>query len=146
MCDPVSITVGLIGGAMVSEQRNARKASSAAAAAQAEAQVDPAAERAKAEAEAAQRANAQLADTQRRRREQQSLLAKGGTQAASPTFSLGDSELATAASPITSPRLRSTNRSTVARQSSLMARGGTVGGGSLGGGGGGGYTPDTALM
>lgn len=145
MCDPVSITVGLIGGAMVSEQRNARKASSSAAAAQAEAQVDPAAERAKAEAEAAQRANAQLADTQRRRREQQSLLAKGGTQA-SPTFSLGDSELATSASPITSPRLRGTNRSTVARQSSLMARGGTVGGGSLGGGGGGGYTPDTALM
>lgn len=140
MCDPVSLTVGLVGGAMVSEQRSSRKAASAAAAAQAAAQPDPAEERAKAEAEAAQRVNAQLADANRRRREQGSLLAKGAP--AAPTFSLGDAE-GEAQSPIgptgsglaaRTGRALLTSRSTVAKQSSLMSRGAP---GGYGGGGGG---------
>lgn len=137
MCDPVSITVALVGGAMVSEQRNSRKAANAAAAAQAAAQPDPAAERARAEAEAAQRANAKLAADQRRRRDQGSLLAKG---APAPTFSLGDAEGSEGLSPIGAPGSLSlrkpTSRSTVAQQSSLITRGAPSygGGGRLGGG------------
>jgi hypothetical protein len=136
MCDPLTLTIGLVGGgAMVSEQRNSRKAANAAAAAQAAAQPDPAAERAKAEAEAAQRVNAQLADANRRRREQGSLLAKGAP--AAPTFSLGDAD-GEAQSPIGAPGSfglrKPTSRSTVAQQASLMSRGAP---GGYGGGGGG---------
>lgn len=139
MCDPVSITVGLVGGAMVSEQRNSRKAANAAAAAQAAAQPDPAAERARAEAEAAQRANAKLAADQRRRREQGSLLAKGAP--AAPTFSLGDAD-GEAQSPIgpagssfaaRAGRALLTSRSSVAQQSSLMGRGAPGGARAIGG-------------
>lgn len=124
MCDPVSLTVGQVGGAMVSEQRNSRKAANAAAAAQAAAQPDPAEERARAEAEAAQRVNSQLAADGRRRREQGSLMARGAPPA--PSFGLGDAE-GDAQSPIGSPGSGSgrsmVSRSSVARQSSLISRG-----------------------
>jgi hypothetical protein len=133
MCDPVSLTVGQVGGAMVSEQRNSRKAANAAASAQAAAQPDPAEERARAEAEAAQRVNSQLAADGRRRREQGSLMARGAPPA--PSFGLGDAE-GDAQSPLGAPGSagRLTSRSTVARQSaSLMSRGSP---GLPGGGGG----------
>ncbi len=136
MCDPVSLTVGLVGGAMVAEQRSSRKAASAAATVQAEAQPDPAEERAKAEAAAAQRVNAQLAQTNRRRREQGSLLAKGAP--AAPTFALGDAVGSEGMSPIGAPGSfglrKPTSRSTVAQQASLMSRGAPGGyGGGRGG-------------
>lgn len=134
MCDPVSLTVGLMGGAVVSEQRNSRKAANAAAAAQAAAQPDPAEERARAEAEAAQRVNAQLAASGRRRREQGSLLASGAP--AAPSFGLGDAD-GSAQSPLGSPgpsRGRTlVSRSSVAQQSSLMSRGGPGYSGGAGG-------------
>lgn len=124
MCDPVS-AMWVIGGLAVGSAMAAPSAGPAAAAQQ----PDPAEERAKAEAEAAQRANAQLAMDQRRRREQSSLLAKGGM--VQPTFTMGDE--GTGSSPLsTGARLNS--RSTVARAASLMARGAS-GGGGLGGSG-----------
>ena len=138
MCDPVTATLAVVGGGLMArEQRKASQAASSAAAAQAAAQPDPAAERAKAEAEAAQRVNAQLADANRRRREQGSLLAKGAP--AAPTFALGDAEGSEGMSPIGAPgslTLRKpTSRSTVAQQASLMSRGAP--GGGYGGGRGG---------
>ncbi len=140
MCDPVTATIAVVGGGLVArEQRKASQAASSAAAAQAAAQPDPAAERAKAEAEAAQRVNAQLADANRRRREQGSLLAKGAP--AAPTFSLGDTE-GEAQSPIgpagssfaaRAGRALLTSRSSVAQQSSLMGRGAPGGARAIGG-------------
>lgn len=137
MCDPISLALGAVAGTTIYQTQQARKSANAAAAAQTAAQDDPAAERAKAEAEAAQRANAQLADANRRRRDQQSLLAKGA-----PTFTLGDSGTDPGASPLTST---GTSRSTVARvATSVLSRGAptpTGGGSSFGGGGRGGtYT------
>lgn len=131
MCDPVTLGVtagGLLGGAVLGKAM-APKAPSAPK------QPDPAIERAKAEAEAAQRANAQLATDQRRRREGGSLMAKG---APAPTF--GDRQAPTddtSLSPISGGR--PTSRTSVARQaSSLISRGAPVvyggGGSGLGGG------------
>jgi hypothetical protein len=134
MCDPFTFgAVGLVGAVLMNS--NKKKGSSAAP-------VEPedtvAQERARAEAEAAQRANAQLAQDQRRRREQQSLLSTGAAAkppaAPAPTFGDDDgSDLG--GSPLNSGRM--TSRSSVARQSSLLARGGEAiayGGGGLGGG------------
>lgn len=131
MCDPVTIGVaagGLLGGAVLGSAM-------APKAPKAPKQPDPAVERAQAEAEAAQRANAQLAMDQRRRREGGSLIARG---APAPTF--GDRQTSaddTSLSPISGTRL--TSRTSVARQaSSLISRGAPVvyggGGSGLGGG------------
>ncbi len=75
MCDPVSVVVGL-GTAAVASKASKRPSGG-----------DPEKERQRAEAEAAASANRQLAADQRRRREQQSLVARGG-----PQPSLGDEE------------------------------------------------------
>lgn len=83
MCDPVSMLVGAVGAQAIGGLIGGGGGGSSAPAATA---TDPAVERAKVEAEAAQKANAKLANDQRRRREQQSLLAKGGS-----TFTMGDS-------------------------------------------------------
>lgn len=78
MCKPI---FGLVGGLLGMNSRSAP----------APAQPDPAAERAAAEAEATQSANTRLAATQRRRREQSSLLSKGAPDAApAPTVLFGD--------------------------------------------------------
>ena len=87
---------------------------------------DPAVERANAEAEAQQRANAQLAADQRRRRDQQNLLARGAPQ---PTVSFGESE---ARDMGIGPMQGATTRRSVARQASLLGRGASI---TLGGGG-----------
>lgn len=119
MCDPISLIAGgLAAGATVYQTQQARKSAKEAAAAQAAAQGDPAAERAKAEAEAAQRANAQLAEGNRRRREQGSLLSKGAT---APTFSMGDATTDPGSNTLSATG--ATTRSTVARQASVMSRG-----------------------
>lgn len=70
MCDPVSVGVGLLGGMVASRAMAPRQTAATAAA-------DPNAERIKAEQEATMRANAQIADSQRRRRSQRGLLALG---------------------------------------------------------------------
>jgi len=127
MCDPISLTLGAVAGATVYQTTQARKSAKEAAAIQAAAQTDPAAERAKAEAEAAQRANAALADSNRRRREQGSLLSKGAS--AAPQFTLGDAQLTPGQSPL-SVDGGATNRSTVAARTSLMSRGGVDTGGA----------------
>lgn len=127
MCDPISLTLGAVAGATVYQTTQARKSAKEAAAIQAAAQTDPAAERAKAEAEAAQRANAALADSNRRRREQGSLLSKGAS--AAPQFTLGDAQLTPGQSPL-SVDGGTTNRSTVAARTSLMSRGGVDVGGT----------------
>ncbi|OWQ92023.1 hypothetical protein CDN99_06605 [Roseateles aquatilis] len=80
MCDPVSVGIGLVGG-MVASKALAPKTSTASVVPT----TDPAVERSAAEAEAAQSANRKLAEDQRRRRGQGSLLAKGA-----PTPTLGD--------------------------------------------------------
>lgn len=119
MCDPISLTLGAVAGATVYQTTQARKSAKEAAAIQQAAQPDPAAERAKAEAEAAQRANAALADSNRRRREQGSLLSKGAS--AAPQFTLGDAQLTPGQSPLSVDG--GTSRSTVAQRTSLMSRG-----------------------
>lgn len=88
MCDPVSMVVGAVGGMVASKVLSKPKSASYG---------DPEAERMKAEAEATASANAKLRQTQLRRREQQSLIARG----AAP--SLGD-ENTTGDSPISSGR------------------------------------------
>lgn len=142
MCDPISLTVaavGVAGGAY--QARQAKKATEASIAAQQQAQGDAAAERARAEAEAAQRANAQLADTNRRRREQGSLIAKGA-----PQFTLGDSQLQPGQSPLGGVGQRM-SRAVTASRSSLITRGAPAAGGGFGGGGGGRFSDaNTALM
>lgn len=124
MCDPISLTLGAVAGATVYQTTQARKSAKEAAAIQQAAQTDPAAERAKAEAEAAQRANAQLADAKRRRREQGSLLSKGAASAAAPQFTLGDTTTQFAGQSPLSVDGGTTNRSTVAARTSLMSRSG----------------------
>lgn len=129
MCDPVSLIVGVVGGAVASKAM-APKSAPAAATATA---VDPAVERAQAEAEAAQKANARLANDQRRRREQGSLVSRGA-----PTYTLGDSpDAANPGSPITGPSAGLTTRSTVAKRGSLISQGGPM---VVDGGGGGGFS------
>ncbi|MEK9810803.1 MAG: hypothetical protein VW362_10170 [Candidatus Nanopelagicales bacterium] len=127
MCDPISLTLGAVAGATVYQTTQARKSAKEAAAIQQAAQTDPAAERAKAEAEAAQRANAALADSNRRRREQGSLLSKGAS--AAPQFTLGDTTTQFAGQSPLSVDGGTTNRSTVAARTSLMSRGGVDVGG-----------------
>lgn len=79
----------------------------------------PDVERARAEAEATQRVNAQLAADQRRRRGQESLIARGAPQ---PTF--GDmSSLPEQPGVSTTTPGRATSRSAVGRTASLMSRG-----------------------
>lgn len=114
MCNPVSLIVGALGGMAVSKAMAPKQQ----AAAPAQAASDPAAERAAAEAQAQQTANRKLAEDQRRRREQQSLLAKGA-----PQPSLGD---ATAGADAMNP-MGATTRSSVARAGSLIARGAATG-------------------
>lgn len=126
MCDPISLTLGAVAGATVYQTTQARKSAKEAAAIQAAAQTDPVAERAKAEAEAAQRANAALADSNRRRREQGSLLSKGASSVIAPQFTLGDATTTQMGqSPLSVDG--ATSRSTVAQRSSLMSRGSTTG-------------------
>lgn len=137
MCDPISLAVTAVAAGSVYQASQARKSAKEAASIQAAAQTDPAAERAKAEAEAAQRANAALADANRRRRDQQSLLAKG---APTPQFSFGD-QTTGPSNVLDSNGL--TTRGTTSRQASLMSRGAAVvaaanGGSSFTGLGGGG--------
>lgn len=110
MCDPVSMVVGAVGGMVASKALAPKQKAQAATS---EAAADPAAERAAAEAQAQQTANRRLAEDQRRRREQQSLLAKGAPQ---PSF--GD---ATAGADPINP-MGTSNRSTTARSGSLMSR------------------------
>lgn len=109
MCDPVSMVVGAVGG-LVASKVLAPKSQAAAVTPT----TDPAAERAAAEAEAQQTANRKLAEDNRRRREQGSLIAKGAPQ---PT--LGD---ATTGADALSP-LGTSNRSTSASAASLISRG-----------------------
>ena len=131
MCDPISLALGAVAGTTLYQTNQARKSAKEAAAA---------------EAEAAQRANAQLADTNRRRREQQSLLAKGAPTTATPDFSLGDSALTPGQSPL-SPGASTTSRSTVGRAaSSLLSRGAPAGPSFTYGGGGGGRAGDYRMQ
>lgn len=120
MCDPVSLAVGAVAGTVATSALTPKRAKVAA-------MPDPAEERAAAEAEAQQRANAQLAADQRRRREQQNLLARGAPQ--QPTVTFGDSGQAPNG---IGPTAGTSTRSTTARQSSLLSRGASI---SLGGGG-----------
>lgn len=120
MCDPVTAAVSLVGGLAA---KKLMTPSSTPGAASAASQPDPAAERAAVEAKAAQAANTKLANDQKRRREQASLLSRG----AQPTTTgpmLGDT---VGASGVTSPlsgRTGATNRSTAGRATqSLLARG-----------------------
>jgi hypothetical protein len=112
MCDPVTIGLGLVAGAAVNQAEQTRRAASQQRSAQRETLDAAEGERTRAEAEAAQNANARLVESQRRRRAQNNLLARGATSpAAAPTA--GDGVLTT----------QPVSRSTTARQSSLMARG-----------------------
>lgn len=112
MCDPVSLGLSVLAAASVNQAEQSRKAASQQRSSQRETLDAAEGERTRAEAEAAQNANARLVETQRRRRQQNNLLASGApSPAAAPTA--GDGVLTT--QPVT--------RSTVGRQSSLMARG-----------------------
>ena len=116
MCDPISVGIGLVGG-MVASKALAPKSAPAAAAPT----TSPAEDQAKAEGEAAQRANAQLAADNRRRREQQSLMLKG---APAPATNFGDSATADGISPLGGIARGGMNRSVVAqRTASLMSAG-----------------------
>lgn len=142
MCNPIALAIGAIAGSTVYQTSQARKSAKEAAAAQAAAQGDPAAERAKAEAEAAQRANAQLADANKRRREQNSLLSKG---APPPTFSMGDSTADPGANTLSATG--ATTRNTVGRvTASVLSRGAPAGPSMTYGGGGGGGNRVTQTM
>lgn len=127
MCDPVSLVVGVVGGALASKAMAPKSAPAAATAAA----VDPAVDRAQAEAEAAQKANSRMANDQRRRREQGSLVSRGA-----PTPTLGDTgDASNPGSPISGPQSMTT-RSTTAKRASLISQGSPVmGGGGMGGGG-----------
>jgi len=118
MCDPISVGIGLVGG-MVASKALAPKSAPAAAAAVPT--TSPAEDQAKAEGEAAQKANAQLAADNRRRREQQSLMLKG---APAPATNFGDSTTADGISPLGGIARGGMNRSVVAqRTASLMSAG-----------------------
>lgn len=110
MCDPGSLVTGLLGG-------GGSKPKSPSYA-------DPTAERMKAEAEATASANAKLRQTQLRRREQQSLIAKGAP-------SLGD-ENTTGDSPISAgQRMTSGGLSTFRTTPDVLMARGAGGGASL---------------
>lgn len=120
MCDPISLAIGAVGGAVVSSAMKPSGGRSTVPT------TDPAAEQAAAEAKAAQAANAKLAEDQKRRRMQGSLIARGASTG--PT--LGDPEQSNG---MTSPLSggRPATRSTAAmRTQSLLARGASVSGGS----------------
>lgn len=137
MCDPVSLLVGAVAGGVASKVLGP-KGSNASPNSAANA-PDPAAERAKAEAEAAQRANAQLAASNARRREQQSLMSKGAP--AAPSFGFGDSETA---QPGGSPLSGGVRSMPVRVASTLMSRGAmtTAGAAPVYSGGGGGRSSE----
>lgn len=134
MCDPISVAVGAIGGLVASKALAPKTPTSSVVP-----QADPAAERAAAEAEAQQSANRRLAEDQRRRRQQGSLIAQGAPQ---PT--LGDTtnlDPNAAQSPLGGPVSR--GRVNPGMRPSLMSSvGAPVGGGPLspGGAGGGRFT------
>ncbi|MEL4181226.1 hypothetical protein [Roseateles sp. PN1] len=66
-----------------------------------------------------------MANDQRRRREQGSLVSRGA-----PTYALGDGvDAMNPGSPISSPQAGLTSRSTVAKRASLVSQGGPMGGG-----------------
>ena len=122
MCDPVTVGLSVLGG-VVGAKAMTPKASGASAAAM----PDPAKDQADIEARAVNAANAKLANDQQRRRQQQSLLAKGAPAAVTgPT--LGDQPgTDTMASPLSGGSM---NRSSAAqRTQSLLARGATASGG-----------------
>lgn len=133
MCDPMTAVMALTAVATAYSARQAKQANRESIAAQQQAQGDPAAERARAEAEAAQRANAQLAETNRRRREQGSLLAKGAPSA--PKFTLGDSQLQPGQSPLGGIGGRVV-RAVAGSRSTLISRGAPAAGAGAGAGGG----------
>lgn len=127
MCDPVSMIVGAVGGAVASKAL-APKAPRAAAPA-----ADPEVERMKAEADAAAAANRKLAVDKLRRREQQSLVSRGA-----PT--LGDDQtrgdnIINTGSAVVNRRFAQAARYGAGAASSLMSRG-SPGAGAGGGGGG----------
>jgi hypothetical protein len=128
MCDPVSVGIGMLGGMAVS-RASARREPAAAPS------PSPADEQAAAEARAAQSANAKLAQDQRRRREQQSLLARGAPPVTGPTLGDSPADIDTA-SPLSGGGV---NRATAAkRNASLLARGAASSGAYLGASGAGG--------
>lgn len=114
MCDPVSIAVGAVGGMVASKALKPKTPSYG----------NPEAERMQAEAEASASANAKLRQTQLRRREQQSLIARG----ASPT--LGD-ESATGDSPLSSAQRMMSVPSPFRTQPDVLMTRGAGGGASL---------------
>lgn len=122
MCDPVSMLVGAVGGMAVS--------SAMAPSAPRVAKADPEKERAEAEAKAAQLANAKLAEDQKRRRAQGSLLARGGgAQATGPSLGDADISLDSPLSAVASTARRGaamiSSRSSTAQNSSMLSRGRT---------------------
>lgn len=124
MCDPVSVGIaaGAAAGGAVLKKAMTPKMPKVS-------QPDPAAERAQAEAEAQQRANAQLAADQRRRREQMGLLARGAP--AQPTVSFGDSRKSVPDG-VFGAAMQVVTRNSTARQASMLSRGASI---TLGGGG-----------
>lgn len=139
MCDPVSYIT--LAGAAISKLSGGKKHRGGSSTP--EVQQEPQAsqselERTRAEAEAAQRANMQIAATTARRREQQSLMATGGSTAPQPVFNdvgTGDG-LTNTGDGITRSRALGggvSSRSSTARQASLMSQGRPGGGFGNGG-------------
>lgn len=127
MCDPVTAAVSVVGGLAA---KKLMTPSAMPAAASAAAQADPAQEQAAVEARAAQAANAKLANDQKRRREQASLLSRGAQAATTTTGpTLGDVAGASGVSSPLSGQAGTTNRTTAARATqSLLARGAAASG------------------
>jgi hypothetical protein len=125
MCDPVTLLVAggaALGGTAFAMNKAARGSAAAA---------DPEAERLKAEADAASAANRRLAADKLRRREQQSLIARGA-----PAPSLGDDETLAGGTDLLTSRPLSSSRRNAGSAVSLISRG-SVGVTTVGGGGGG---------
>lgn len=83
MCDPVSIGLTIIGGTMLAQGEQQRKAASQARSQQRETLAAQERERADAEAKAIQSANARLVADNKRRRAQSSLLSTGASATSS---------------------------------------------------------------
>lgn len=119
MCDPVSIGIGLVGGAVASKAL-APKAPRAAPAA------DPEAERMKAEADAAAAANRRLAADKARRREQGSLIARGAPSLGDEQ-NTGEGAIKSMGNPLNAGSgavfRGSLNRRTASASTSLLSRG-----------------------
>jgi hypothetical protein len=79
MCDPVSVVTGFVGGQVLNTLLKPSGGGIRMGA------TDPATERANAEAKASQDANLRLAATQKRRREQAGLLARGAPAVDQPS-------------------------------------------------------------